>query len=580
MRAVRPRRHRPVAPGELHAGALALLLASLSGLCCAAPAPIAHATANAPADAPANAKAHAQAARTGPLPAPTPAPTAPPVPAPADAIGGGTSPLRPPRPLPARPWADEILYSVLVDRFADGDLANDAQVDRAGKGAFHGGDLKGLLAHLDEIASLGVTALWLNPLLENIAGPVTGAGFPDWPYHGYWTDDFTRLDPRFGTEDELLALVRACHRRKIRVLLDVVYNHAGYGSHYLTDPKTAGFLRSNETGSCGADDLTTCVSGLPDFRTELPAVADFLITAQLAWARRSGADGFRLDAVRNVGHPFWREQRRRSRALLGPSFFLLGEVFAGNAQSLLDDYFAADEFDAGFDFSFQPKVLAFLQERASTASFDRYLAARMKVRPGYLLAQFLSSNDVPGALYLLHGDLARFRLAATLEFTTAGIPTIDYGEEVARLGGDWPANRSDMPWGDRLIEPGAGRPRDEALRADYQKLIAIRRAHPALSRGSHRGLVTLPDLYVFERRLGDDVVLVAIDRGGAASVDIPLPAEWRGRPAIDLLDGSRIPIRHGLLYLALGPHSARVVSLPGRIAAIPISKRSTISPQE
>src|SRR6266403_830292 len=114
-------------------------------------------------------------------------------------------------PKPARPWSDDILYFVLVDRFADGDPGNDANVDRRAKGAFHGGDLKGLLAQLDEIASLGVTAIWVNPLVKNIPGHVDGAGFPDWGYHGYWADDFNSLDPRFGTEEDLRKLVEACH---------------------------------------------------------------------------------------------------------------------------------------------------------------------------------------------------------------------------------------------------------------------------------------------------------------------------------------------------------------------------------
>ena len=110
-------------------------------------------------------------------------------------------------PSPAAPsktqWRDAVLYFVLVDRFADGDPSNDVAVDIDAKGAFHGGDLKGLTEHLDEIADLGVTALWINPVVKNIDGFVTGAGFPDWAYHGYWADDFLAIDPRFGTEDEL-----------------------------------------------------------------------------------------------------------------------------------------------------------------------------------------------------------------------------------------------------------------------------------------------------------------------------------------------------------------------------------------
>jgi hypothetical protein len=90
----------------------------------------------------------------------------------------------------------------------------------------------------DSVLYFVLTALWINPIVKNIDGFVTGAGFPDWAYHGYWADDFLAMDRRFGTEAQLKSLVEACHRRGIRVLLDVVYNHAEYGSRYLTDPKT------------------------------------------------------------------------------------------------------------------------------------------------------------------------------------------------------------------------------------------------------------------------------------------------------------------------------------------------------
>ncbi len=461
----------------------------------------------------------------------------------------------------ARPWSDDVIYFALVDRFADGDLSNDRDVDRSAPGTFHGGDLKGLTAQLDEIASLGVTALWVNPLVKNIGGYVTGAGFPDWGYHGYWADDFERLDPRFGSPDDLRALIAACHARGIKVLLDVVYNHAGYGSRYLTDPRTRAWLRSNEHGGCGEDDLTQCVAGLPDWKTELPEVAGWLLDAQIGWARRSGVDGFRLDTVKHVGHPFWQEHRRRTRAALGPGFFLLGEVWGGD-RDVLDPYFEADELDAGFDFGFQGSALAWVQGRGRTVAFDRYLASREKVRPGHLLAHFLSSHDVPGALFQLGGDLALFRLAAVLQMTVAGIPVIYYGEEVARPGGKWPDNRSDMPWGGRAILPGEGKPRDEGLRAFYQRLLAVRRAHPALARGRHRGLAMEGDLYVFERRAPEqgDAVVVAVNRSAAAArAIVPCPAEW-GEAAVSDLLGDAGPVTrspHGL-QIEVGARGARI----------------------
>lgn len=462
---------------------------------------------------------------------------------------------------PQQSWADAVLYFVIVDRFADGSPANNLNVDRTAKGTFHGGDLAGLRAQLDEIASLGATAIWITPVVKNIDGFVTGAGFPDWGYHGYWADDFTRLDPRFGTEEELVALVEDCHRRGMKVLLDVVYNHAGYESHYLDDPVMKTWLRSEARGTCGQDDLTSCVAGLPDFRTELPEVAAWLMDRQLEWARRSGVDGFRLDTVKHVAHDFWQEHRRRTRAEVRPDFFLLGEVWGGDPQ-VLDPYFAGDEMDAGFDFAFQGNVLSFVQGRGRVVAFDRYLKSREKTRAGYLLAHFLSSHDVPGALYQLAGDTALLRLAVLLQMTSIGIPVVYYGEEVGRPGGDWPDNRSDMPWGARRVLPGAGLPRDEALREDYRRLIAIRRAHPALWRGVHRGLVTEKDLLVFQQEDAScgDTVIVAINRGGESAVArVPLPAAWQEVELRDVWRGARVTRLEGAFELPLPPREGAVV---------------------
>jgi len=463
---------------------------------------------------------------------------------------------------PQRDWRDAVLYFVVLDRFADGDPGNDAGVDRSAKGAFHGGDLKGLIARLDEIADLGATAIWITPVVKNIPGPVTGAGFPDWGYHGYWADDFLSLDPRFGSEQDLKTLVGEAHRRGIRVLLDVVYNHAGYESRYLGDPKTKDWFRREDRGTCGTDDLTLCVAGLPDFKTELPEVADYLLNAQIGWAEKSGVDGFRLDTVKHVDHPFWQEHRKRIRERLGKNFFLIGEVWGGDAQSL-DPWFAGDEMDAGFDFSFQGSAVGFLEGRGRTAAFDHYLKSREKVRAGYLLSPYLSSHDVPGALSLLGGDVAKFRLAALLELTVSGLPMIYYGEEVARAGGDWPENRSDMPWGARDILPGKGRPRNEALRADYKKLIAIRRAHPALSRGSYESVSAEGDLLVFLRRdaPSKDVVVVAVNRGAAsASANLAAPPEWSAGAVGDALSGDPVP-PGDRIDIDVPPLGARILTL-------------------
>lgn len=468
-----------------------------------------------------------------------------------------------PAPLPGPfNWSDAVLYFAIIDRFADGDPSNDQDVDLNAKGTFHGGDLKGLIAELDEIAGLGVNALWITPVVKNIPGFVTGAGFPDWAYHGYWADDFYSIDPRFGTEDDLKKLVAECHKRNIRVLLDVVYNHAGYNSHYLTDPQTKDWFRSEDRGTCGTDDLTSCISGLPDFKTELPEVADFLMKAHLGLAKRVGLDGFRVDTFKHVDHPFWQEHRRRTREQLGKNFFLLGEIWGGDGQ-VLDPWFAGDELDAGFDFSFQGNVTGFLLGRGRTIAFDRYLKMREKIRPGYLVAHFLSSHDVTGALKQLDFDVNLFRLAVILQMTSIGIPTIYYGEEVARPGGDWPDNRSDMPWGDRPIKPGAGKPRDDGLRGDYRRLIEIRKAHPSLTRGIHSSLSTDGDLLVFmqQDQSSGDTVIVAVNRGKtAATASIKVPSGWENSAIQDVWNNENLQSTADTIELQVEAGKARILT--------------------
>jgi glycosidase len=462
---------------------------------------------------------------------------------------------------PDRPWSDDVIYFVLVDRFANGDPTNDADVDPSAAGAFHGGDLDGLVAQLDEIASLGVTALWVNPLVRNIPGFVSGAGFPDWGYHGYWADDLTALDPRFGTEEDLRRLVDACHARGLKVLLDVVHNHAGYGTQYLRDPSRRTWLRTFD-GTCGEDDLTQCLAGLPDWKTELPEAADWLMGVHIGWAKRSGVDGFRLDTVKHVAHEFWQEHARRVDTELGDRFFLLGEVWGGD-RDVLAPYFDGNELDAGFDFSFQGNALAFVEGRGRTVAFDRYLATRHQVPEGRYLSHYLSSHDVPGALHQLGGRTDLLRLAVVLQLTARGVPMIYYGEEVGRPGGEWPQNRSDFPWGDRDVRPGKGLPRDESLRTHYRKLLALRHAHSALSRGAHQGLATDGDLYVFLRRdpASGDAVVVAVNRGAAeATVRVGAPEEWRGAPASDQLGASRSVVEAGVLTLTVPPREAAVVA--------------------
>jgi alpha-amylase len=467
------------------------------------------------------------------------------------------------------PWADEVLYFVLIDRFADGDPGNDRGVDRRNPGGWHGGDLQGLTRQLGELQELGVTALWINPVqLQQARGMPAGApGAPSFvhePFHGYWIQDFEQMEPHFGSEADLKALVDEAHRRGIKVLLDVVVNHTGYTSAYASRRTATGesWLRVGE-GNCEVDAIRCAVGGLPDLKTEIPEVRDYVIGANIALAKRAGVDGFRIDTYKHVASDVWAEHRRRTRAELGQDFFLLAEYWGGNAESL-DGFFERDEVDAGFDFGFKGSCEGWVTGRGRSVAYAAYLRNRHKVRPGYLLAHYLSSHDEPMMLGNLGGDRERMRICVALQMTSLGLPVIYYGEEVARGGHNWPFNRNDMPWGERDILPGKGVPRDEAMRAHYKRLIEIRKAHPALRRGGYTMLTGREDrALAFAREdagSGDRVIVLANREDAPLTAEVVLPPGWPAGPQRDLLAGDTLTPADGRLRAELGPRTVRILA--------------------
>lgn len=467
-------------------------------------------------------------------------------------------------------WGSEILYFVLIDRFADGDNTNNKRVERRNPGGYHGGDLKGLTARLDDLADLGITAIWINPVQKQMdqgmyAQAPGKLGLPDfthWGFHGYWIDDFGAMEPQFGTRDDLRNFVNAAHQRGIKVLLDVVYNHSGYQSPYKSRTTASGesWQRLGE-GNCDVDPVKCAVGGLPDFRTELPEVRKYLLDANLELARYAGVDGFRLDTYKHVESDFWREHRQRTRTELSPDFFLLAEHWGGTVASL-DEFFARDEVDAGFDFSFKGSCEGFVMNRGRAVAFGSYLGKRHKLRPGYLVAHYLSSHDEPMSLANLAGDRDKFRMCVAVQMTTLGMPVIYYGEEVARGGSEWPLNRNDMPWGEQDIRPGKGIARDEAMRAYYKQLIALRKSHPALTRGDFQLLTGAQDpalAYVRHDAQSKDSVLVVANRGDTPlAVGYTLPASWPSDAIADAASDETVALSGHRFEVVVAPKQVRI----------------------
>ena len=375
---------------------------------------------------------------------------------------------------------------------------------------------------LDEIADLGVTAIWITPVVKNIDGFVTGAGFPDWAYHGYWADDFTSLDPRFGSEAGAgRRSSRPCHARGIKVLLDVVYNHAGYDSQLPDRPGDAGLVPHRGGGHLrpGRPDLAAS-PGLPDLRTELPEVADYLLDGAPRPGRaRSGLDGFRLDTVKHVDHEFWQEHRRRTRERLGDGLL--------PARRGLGRRRAACSIPGSPTTRWTPASTS--GSRAARWRSSRAGAARWPSTATWRSAQGACRATTSRTTSRRTTCRARSTSCGATSAASVsppsssspriGIPVIYYGEEVGRPGGDWPDNRSDMPWGERDVLPGHG---PAARRGAARGLPPVDR-HPARPPGA---LARHPRGLVQRRRPAGlrppatpqtgDAVVVAVNRGERA----------------------------------------------------------------
>ncbi len=422
--------------------------------------------------------------------------------------------------------SDEIIYFVMVDRFSDGDVNNNLDVDLDNPLAFQGGDLVGLTGQLDEISSLGATMIWITPVALQIGAPIfsefgdftTGKG-DFYPHHGYWAKDLGQIDPRYGSEEDLKALVDGAHDRGMKVILDVVYNHLGYGMEH--DPTFAKWLRYGDECS-GSDPIISCLAGLPDFKTELPEVREYLFETQLGLAQRVGLDGFRLDTVRHVTHDFWQAHRDLVDARLGEDFLLLGEVWDGD-RFVARKYFADDEMDGLFDFSFRDRVIKLVSGVYDAAKFGRYLDKRHDIAGGYSLAPFLSNHDMPMLLSMFGGDKRALSMAATILLTIEGPPVIPYGEEIGRRGGIWPDNRQVMAWGERDIMPGAGIARDENLRDVFVDLIALRKQFPELRGDAFEVIYSDDDVLAYMR--GQDVLVVINRHKTQSSVQFDMPRQ-------------------------------------------------------
>ncbi len=438
-------------------------------------------------------------------------------------------------------WDEALIYFMLTDRFFDGDESNndpyDMNYDTNYRGAYQGGDFKGITERLDYLDDLGINTIWISPVVENIQYDVrhnADDGDPDQPYfgyHGYWASDFEELNPHFGTIEDFHELIDEADERGMKIMVDVVLNHTGYGlkeidgeipederpKGYPTDEERAFFSDMLRQGDdVGDDEVTGELAGLPDFITEDPEVREQIIDWQTSWIEKSRTeqgntiDYFRVDTVKHVEDTTWMAFKNELTREM-PEFKMIGESW-GAGQTDDHGYLRSGMMDSLLDFEFKDTARDFVDGNLERAN------SNLETRNDQLdntatLGQFLGSHDEEGFLTSVDGDEGKLKVAAALQMTAKGQPVIYYGEELGLSGTDnYPFydNRYDMAW--NQVE-------DNDILEHYQKLLSFRNEYSDVFARGERSVVAgsnEEEFLLFQRGEEENAVYVGLNVSGEA----------------------------------------------------------------
>jgi neopullulanase len=454
---------------------------------------------------------------------------------------------------------EDVMYLIMPDRFADGDPTNDEPAetpgshDRSKPRAYHGGDLRGIREHLDYLKELGVTTLWLTPIVKNGATE---------DYHGYGAVDLYGVEPHLGSLREYQELVATAHQRGMKIAFDIVPNHVGLkhpwvskaplpdwfhgtvqrhlnssapvsGTFYggaenpghdpfeaIVDPHAAPRLSRNLTEGW-------FVNILPDMNTENSVVAQYLLQNAIWWTESSGLDGFRVDTFPYVSRPFWARWHAGLRRIY-PQLTTIGEVFHPDAS--VTSFFAGgqkryDGIDTGvstlFDYPMYFVLRDVLLKGAPAGRIADVLRHDSLYPQPETLVTFFGNHDVARFASAPGSSAAKLKLAFGLVLTQRGIPQLYYGDEIGMPGGGDPDNRRDFPGGwsedakNAFMEAGRSREQQEIF-AYVQTLLGVRREHAALHSGRLWHLSSDAASYTFMRETEEERVLVVFNNSAQA----------------------------------------------------------------
>lgn len=470
-------------------------------------------------------------------------------------------------------FRQETIYFIVVDRFQDGDPANNEGpnpelYDPEGKdwGKYWGGDLQGVIDKLDYLKDMGVTAVWLTPLFEQVEALFVEQA----AIHGYWTKDFKRLNPRFiakgdnpsvnqtqETKDTVFdKLVDELHQRKMKLVLDIVCNHSNpdfsgkKGELYDDGVKIADFNEDKNNWYHHYGEVTNwedewqvqnCeLSGLATFNENNIAYRSYIKSAIKQWLDR-GVDALRVDTVKHM--PIWFWQEFTADILTHrPDVFIFGEWIYSDPRNDLSVEFVNESGMTILDFGLCVAIREVLGQGAE-AGFQliqdvldldhRYYGATE-------LITFIDNHDMP-RFQSLNADRQMLQLAICLIMTSRGIPCLYYGTEQYLHddtdGGNDPYNRPMMEQWDT----------DSQIYRDIRLLSGLRRLNPAISMGSHWQKHLTADVYCYVRRYRDSVVFVAMNRGDSVTVEA-VDTELPDGEHTEVLSRRKFEVKEGILY--------------------------------
>lgn len=461
-------------------------------------------------------------------------------------------------------WDEAVIYFAVTDRFFDGDAENndaygvgDYNIGEKGGSSYHGGDFAGLNQKLDYLKDLGVNTIWITPIVENITEDQhdNKTDTATYGYHGYWASDFTKLNKHLGTEQQFKALLDAAHSKGMKIMVDVVLNHAGYGTEkyfnsILTDAdgNSISMIRDSNNTISG-DDKYDSLSDLPDFVTENKAVTDQLVTWQTEWMSKYSIDYYRVDTVKHVETTTW-EAFKNSLTKVNPDFKMIGEYsgagYANNAGEL-----GTGSMDALLDFDFNDFAQKFVTGDISGVE------SSLQKRNGAInntatMGSFLSSHDEDSLQYKLVNESKLseeeaynlMKVAATLQITAKGQPVLYYGEEIGQGGANnWPlqTNRRDFDW----TELEKQKADSNSIYNHYKTMLAIRNTYTDVFARGNRSTVAASDAEGYEvisRSYGNSTLYVGMNvKEAEKEVVIPV-AESAGTVLKNLYDGKNYTV--------------------------------------